>query len=265
MPFVTANGIEMHYRMQGTGPRLLYISGSGADLRRHPNAFDSPLPNYFNVLAYDQRGQGQSETPRGPYSMADYAADANALLTELGWGRAHVIGHSFGGMVAMELAIEYPDRVDKLVLSATSSGGAGGSSYAIETLAELEPQERLSTFIALADTRRSKAWQEANPDAYHNIARETLERFGDQAPGDSEGSRLQLNARQRHNAHRRLTEILVPTLIACGKFDGIAPSKNAEAMAARIPNATLRYFQGGHLYLQDDAAAYHAIADWLNE
>lgn len=265
MPFLRTSALNIHYRVRGAGPRLLFISGTSSDLRRHPNAFDTPLGNYFELLGYDQRGLGQTETPPGPYSMADYADDANALLTELGWWQCHVIGHSFGGMVAMELAINYPDRVHKLVLSATSSGGAGGNSYPVETLAELEPAERLSTFIALADTRKSKAWQDANPDAYQELAKQVLEQFSGNEPGESEGSRLQLAARKRHNVSGRLAKVTAPTLVASGKYDGIAPPENMEALAEAIPNAALRYFEGGHFFLHDDPGAYTTVVDWLNE
>ena len=65
----------------------LFISGTGGDLRRSPNAFDSPLPQHFTVLGYDQRGLGQTDRPDIPYTMADYAQDATALLDAVRWNR----------------------------------------------------------------------------------------------------------------------------------------------------------------------------------
>src|SRR5438874_7777734 len=142
MPHTTANGIDLYYEIRGTGPRLLYIGGSGGDLRRQPTVFDSPLAAHFEILAFDQRGLGQTQAPDAPYSMSDYAEDAAALLATVGWDASFVIGVSFGGMVAQELALRYPDRVTRLVLCCSSSGGAGGSSYPIEEFIDLPLEER---------------------------------------------------------------------------------------------------------------------------
>jgi 3-oxoadipate enol-lactonase len=110
MPFVFVRDIRMYYEIRGTGPRLLSISGSGGDLRQSPNVFDMPLAQYFEILAYDQRGLGQTDRPDIPYTMADYAADADALLEAVGWDRCLVMGISFGDMVAQEFALRHPHR-----------------------------------------------------------------------------------------------------------------------------------------------------------
>src|SRR5258706_4604874 len=129
MPLIPVRDIRMYYEVHGSGPRLLYISGTGGDLRRRPRIFDSALAPQFEILAYDQRGMGQTDRPDIPYTMADYATDASALLDALGWQQCLVLGISFGGMVAQEFALRYPHRVERLVLGCTSSGGAGGYSY----------------------------------------------------------------------------------------------------------------------------------------
>lgn len=85
MPFVVVRDLNLYYELAGTGPRLLYINGTGGDLRRKPNVFDSPLAERFTILSYDQRGLGQTDRPATPYTMADYAEDANALLDAMGW------------------------------------------------------------------------------------------------------------------------------------------------------------------------------------
>ena len=122
MPFVAVRDINVYYELAGVGPRLLYINGTGGDLRRKPNVFDSPLADQFTILSYDQHGLGQTDRPETPYTMADYAEDANALLRALGWERCLVMGVSFGGMVAQEFAVRYPERIEKLILACTSSG-----------------------------------------------------------------------------------------------------------------------------------------------
>ena len=137
MPVVQANGIQIHYEIGGEGRPVLFISGTGGDLRNRPGVFDGPLAAAFEVLAYDQRGLGQTEAPDTDYVMADYADDAAGLLEVLGWDRVPVMGVSFGGMVAQELAIRHPDRVSALVLACTSSGGEGGASYPLHELEAL--------------------------------------------------------------------------------------------------------------------------------
>ena len=125
MPYLHARDLDIYYEQAGEGPRLLYISGTGGDLRSKPNQMDGPLPKRFTVLAYDQRGLGQTSKPDVSYTMADYGDDAAALMDALGWERAMVMGVSFGGMVAQEIALRHPNKVERLVLCCTSSGGPG--------------------------------------------------------------------------------------------------------------------------------------------
>src|SRR4030067_3143103 len=124
MPFVTVRDLKMYYEIRGKGPRLLVISGTGGDLRRSPRIFEMPSAQHLEILAYDQRGLGQTSRPDIPYSMIDYADDANALLEAVGWDCCLVMGISFGGMVVQEFALRYPHRAERLVLSSTTSGGA---------------------------------------------------------------------------------------------------------------------------------------------
>ncbi|MEH2180798.1 alpha/beta fold hydrolase [Nostoc sp.] len=84
----------MYYEIRGTGQRLLIINVTGGDLQRSPTIFDSPLALHFEILAYDQRGLGQTSKPDIPNTIADYAADADSLLNLVGWESAHVIGIS---------------------------------------------------------------------------------------------------------------------------------------------------------------------------
>ena len=100
MPFTSLRGLRFYYELQGDGTRLLYLNGSGGDLRKKPGPMDGPLSSAFEVLCHDQRGLGQSDRPDIAYTMADYAEDAAALLDHQSWDRCHVMGVSFGGMVA---------------------------------------------------------------------------------------------------------------------------------------------------------------------
>jgi 3-oxoadipate enol-lactonase len=265
MPFVHVRGLEMYYELGGAGERLLFINGTGGDLRQKPNFLDGPISGRFESLGYDQRGLGQTSKPAGPYTMADYGDDAAALMDALGWESAHVFGVSFGGMVAQHLAIRHPARIQRLVLACTSSGGEGGASYPLDTLADLPEDERALVGIELADTRYDAAWREREPDAFAAILKMMTARGQVTAPSSEAeaGAAAQLEARSHHDVYEQLSEIGAPTYICGGHFDGIAPVSNQEALASRIPNATLELFDGGHLFLMQDAKAFPRIIEFL--
>lgn len=267
MSYITANGLNLWVERKGEGEPLLFITGSGSDLRRKPSAMDGPLAKQFDMVAYDQRGLGQTGKPDRPYTMRDYADDAARLLTAVGWRRCHVLGYSFGGMVAQEFAIWHPERIDKLVLCVTSPGGAGGASYPLHELSGLDSEERARRGIALADLRRTPEWQESHPDEVAQFIGQALaaERAHAHEPGWSEGRARQLEARCGHDTFERLGRIAAPTLVCGGRYDGIALAATQERMAARIPNAELRMFEGGHLFVMQDRSAYPAIIDWLKQ
>ncbi|MEJ7585526.1 MAG: alpha/beta fold hydrolase [Acidimicrobiales bacterium] len=193
--------VELCYETAGSGPPVVFISGTGGDLRQRPSVIEGPLVEHCTVLAYDQRGLGRSSKPDRPTTMAHYADDAAGLLEGLGWSGAGVVGASFGGMVAQELAIRHPERVGPLVLCCTSSGGGGGSSYPLHELEDLDADERLRTTLALSDLRYDREWQRANPteaDAILDLmrARDSAAAAG---PGAEVGARRQLEARRGHD------------------------------------------------------------------
>jgi 3-oxoadipate enol-lactonase len=263
MPREAIGDIEIHYERQGQGPRLLFISGTGADLRNKPNVFKGPLAKGFDLLAYDQRGMGQTSKPDEAYSMALYADDAARLMDHVGWASARVVGVSFGGMVAQELALRHPAKVERLVLACTSPGGAGGSSYPFHEIGHLAGEARARHLLPISDTRRDPAWTRANP-ALHAlmVAMAADDPFGDE-PGHALGARRQLEARATHDTWDRLPLIASPTLIAAGLYDGVATPETQHNMAARIPGASLRFFEGGHLFMLQDKAAIPAMVEFL--
>jgi 3-oxoadipate enol-lactonase len=261
MPFAAANGIELYYELSGTGERLLLISGTGADLSRGPRLTDGDIFEPFELLQYDQRGLGQSAVPEGPYSMADYADDAGALLDALDWDETLVVGVSFGGMVAQEFAIRHPARVRRLVLACTSSGGAGGASYPLQDLVGLPPEEAVARRMECLDTRWDAAWRATHPDVVKMIS--DAFNLGGESDEAAKGALLQLDARSRHDTSRRLGEIRCPTLVCGGRYDGIAPPPNSEFLSRSIPGAQLRMFDGGHAFFMQDSAAFPAIVAFL--
>jgi 3-oxoadipate enol-lactonase len=263
VPIVRTDRIELYFERAGAGPRLLFISGTGGDLRNKPNVFDGPLARSFDLLAYDQRGLGQSEKPDVACCMADYADDAAALLEARGWDEAFVVGVSFGGMVAQELALRHPDRVTKLVLACSSPGGAGGASFPFHEIEHLKGEARARHLIPISDVRRDEAWAQAHPEAYAQLVGLGSQDPFAEEPGHAMGAHRQLEARAAHDTWERLADIACPVMIAAGRHDGIALPKTQQRMADRIPGAKLQLFDGGHLFMIQDRTAVPAMAAFL--
>src|SRR5215831_17514249 len=166
MTFAKLDGLDFYYERTGTGAPLLFISGTGGDLRVKPNVMDGPFPKNFDTIAYDQRGLGRSAKPDAVYTMADYADDAARLMDFAGWENANVVGVSFGGMVAQEFVLRHPKKVKRLVLCCTSPGGKGGASYPFHKIDHMGREERARHMIGISDTRRDEGWVKANPDQH---------------------------------------------------------------------------------------------------
>ena len=247
MPFITVRDLRMCFELRGDGPRLLGIGGTGGDLRRFPTVFELLPPEDFKILAYDQRGLGQTSRPDKPYTMADYADDADALLEAMGWERCLVAGFSFGGMVAQELALRYPHRVQRLVLASTSSGGEGGASFPLHELTALPVEDYIRRMISLSDTRRDAAWQAAHPAQFRALFEQILSglRVGADEPGRRTGARRQLEARALHDTYGRLPALRMPVYICGGRYDGLATPAGFEAMRRQIAGGAVGTLRRG--------------------
>ena len=262
MPTAACNGIDVYYERSGEGPRLLFLNGSGATLAGSGLVL-APFIKQFDVVAHDQRGLGRTSIPPGPYTMGDYAADALALLDHLDWEACRVVGISFGGMVAKELAVSAPGRVERLALICTSAGGAAGASYPLHELESLSPDERAAISTKVLDTRFTPEWL-ADPDhAFDNLLVNARNAPPSDDPEVLRGMREQLQARRYHDVADRLHVITCPTLVAGGRYDGIAPPENSEAIAARIAGSDLRIYEGGHAFLAQDRQAFPDVLEFL--
>jgi pimeloyl-ACP methyl ester carboxylesterase len=261
MPFLTAKGFDTYYERSGLGPRLVFLTGSGTTVDQSRPLVE-PFVTSLDTVVFDYRGMGRSGGPPGPYGMADCAADALSVMDSLGWDTARVIGVSFGGMVAQELAVTAPHRVERLALLCTSPGGPGGSSYPLHQLDGLSPTERAGVLPRLIDTRFDDEWLATHPGD-----RRLLDALEGRTAGFDEAhrraARAQLEARRHHDVWNRLPRITCPTFIACGRYDGIAPPANGAAIATRIEGSRLHEYDGGHAFFVQDAQAVPDVLTFL--
>ncbi len=262
VPTLHLDDLDLYYELRGSGPRLLMCNGSGATIEGTGILIDR-LAAHFEVLVHDQRCLGRTSIPEVQPTMADYASDAIALLDHVGWPTTRVFGISFGGMVALELAVTVPERIDRLALLCTSAGGAGGSSYPLHDLLDLPADERLAISKLNMDTRFTDEWLADH--AFERmlidgmVERSTVVKSETQLRGEA----MQLEARAHHDVWDRLPLITCPTLVACGRYDGQAKPENSAAIHSRIVGSELRTYEGGHLFVFQDRTALAEIVTFM--
>jgi 3-oxoadipate enol-lactonase len=246
MPLVRAGEVRLSYERGGSGEPLLLIMGMSGTFDHWGEPFLGVLRRRFDVTVYDHRGVGASTRVSEPFTIADLARDASALLDALELPHAHVLGFSMGGMVAQELALARPHAVCGLVLASTYCGGLHSHPARRQTLRKLAD--------AMASGDRDVAvrasWEV-------NVA----PRFVDDAP--AYGRFVEIASRRRvampviveqmraiaaHDTSERLGAIEAPTLVLHGSADGMVPVQNAPLIADLVPGARLEILEGaGHL------------------
>ena len=250
VPTAVCHGAELYYERRGSGPNLLYCNGSGAMLES-VRPLLSMLSSRFHLLAFDYRGMGSSAPVTEPYTMADLADDVAGLLDAVGWERTALVGLSFGGMVAQEFAVSFPERIHRLALLATSPGGVF-ASYPLDELTVLPADERAARSLQLADRRWTPEWLSAHPTQVALAAGfATRDDTGD-TEAQARGRLLQLQARKDHDVLSRLHQVKCPTFVGSGIYDDIAPVANGQAIVDRV-----------HFFLAQDPAAWPDLATFL--
>ncbi len=263
MAFAKINDINLHYEICGTGPRVLFIHGIGADLKNPLGIFNSPFAQYFTVLAFDPRGLGESDSPTIPCTIADMADDAAGLAASVGWDKYYLFGASMGGMVAQELTLRHPAAVEKLVLGVTNAGGQNSGPIVIDKLDQMSTIEKLK----LSDNRQDEAWAADHPEMVSRAEAQFLA-AGEAMksnPAQLRGYNNQMNAVLKHNTYDRIGQISVPTLVFGGRYDNSCPPEITRAMAERIPDARYELLESGHGSWYFDPSAWEMIIGFLRD
>jgi 3-oxoadipate enol-lactonase len=232
------SAVEVDHEISGPpgAPTLVLSNSLGASMAM----WDPQLPalsERFRVVRYDQRGHGASPVPPGPYTIDDVGGDLLALLDRLDIERAHVCGLSLGGMTGMWLAINAPERVDRLALLCTS--------------AKLGPPENWSERAATVRTHGTAAiadaglhrWVTDEFIAAHPDRAEWLRRMMLDTP--DEGYAACCEVIQHMDLEPRLGEIRAPTLVIAGDQDPATPPEHAERIVAAVDGARLEVVSPG--------------------
>lgn len=244
--------------------QLLFLGGSNFDLRIKRVFRSSMLLEQFEFVTYEPRGLSRSSLPAGVWSMSDYARDAKRVLDYLGWERPLVLGESFGGMTALNLAHEYPERLSALMITSATAGGEGGRSVDLLPLLELELTAFSQQMLLQQDSRNAVLLSESPADFAERLARRVEEdKQFLQTSGTSGGYKRLLEARRTHDVCGHLTDIRTPTLVMAGAFDLQAPVDAQRALAQRLPQGEFILQQGGHGFLFASDAPQQQLLDWI--
>lgn len=241
MPFFEAPSLGLHYRVDGPegGPGIVLINSLGTDLRIWDDVTVA-LQERFRVLRYDERGQGLSDGPPGPYSIRDHADDLMALLDHLGWRSAVLCGLSIGGMIAMQAWASAPDRVRGLVLSDTDAR-IGTRAFWEERIRVIRERGIAPFADSILERWFGASFRGAQPAAVRGWKNLLL-------GASIEGYLGSCAALRDADLSGVAGSIQAPALCICGSEDVATPAAAMRALAARIPEARFAELAGaGHL------------------
>jgi len=263
LPIIKVNDINMYYEIHGEGFPLVMILGLSCDVNWWTSEVIEAIAKNFKTIVFDNRGVGRTDKPEMDYSIKMFADDTIGLMDALKIQKAHILGFSMGGFIAQEITLNYPERVENLVLCSTHCGGAKSLAPSNEVMNFLinppdDVIELNNGFIPLLFT---KIFIENNPEFIESYKQQMLK-----IPIQLSSYRRQLKA-MSFNPGRRLKEIKTPTLILHGKEDILLPPGNAEVLAKNISGSKMIMLDNAaHFFFQPDPkSVVNEITDFLTE
>jgi len=248
MPKAEVGDLEMAYRVDGSGAPVVLIGGF-CMVKESWEPQVIGLSKHFSVISFDNRGVGETTVPREPFTIADMAADTVGLMDALGIDSAHVFGVSMGGLIAQLLALDYPDRVERVALGCTSHGGRHAvqpEKEVMEVLAkaadptmQVEQAVRTRLPVVLSDR-----FIREEPEKVEEFVRLSVRHWP-----TPRGAAGQMAALSVFNVKRRLGEIRRPVLAITGSDDRMMPPENSRLLAEGIQGASHYEVDGaGHSF-----------------
>jgi pimeloyl-ACP methyl ester carboxylesterase len=267
MPFCRSRGFAIYYETHGGGDGipLILIIGMGGTSQGWMVLQVPELSKERTNVIFDNRGAGQSEQPGGGFTTRDLAEDTLAVLDELGLPKAHVMGGFLGGLVAQELAIGYPERVQSLVLIGTDARPDAKRRMLLELFGEMAEQ----SFPPEARIRNRLLWTMHDHTLEQDDLIQTALDFyrRDDAPFDDAVLREQVKACLAHDTLESAAKIRCPTLVLCGEADQLTPPHLHRELANRIPDSRLVQIPAAaHLVAAEAAPLFNqVVAHFLRE
>lgn len=246
MPVAKCGEINLEYYDEGSGPPLLMIMGYGGQALLWGEPIMMELRTSFRTVSVSNRGTGDSDRPTEQFTIRDMANDTVALLDTLGIERAHVFGVSMGGMIAQELVLAYPERVEGLVLGCTAAGGPA------MVLADPGAREMMTPVPGLErEDQVRKMWPAITTQEMID-KRDFLEeqlKISLAKPTSIDTLMKQAVAVAGFNTVDRLPTIEKPTLVIHGDADRLVPVQNGRIVHERITGSRLEILPGtAHMF-----------------
>jgi pimeloyl-ACP methyl ester carboxylesterase len=264
MPHVETNGIQMYYEERGSGDPLILIMGitaTGDVWEAHAAEWSSE----FRCIMADNRGVGQTDKPAGDYSSAMMADDYAGLMDALGIEKARIVGVSMGSIVAQQLCLRHPEKVQSAVLmcpwAKVDRYAASVFNHMVVCKAHLDNEQFMEWIQLLIFTK--PFWD--NDEAYEGLVSGRKDFDTNPCPQPLHGLRGQAAACVNHDVLADLGKISAPCLVIGGKDDIFTPLWMGQQVAAGIPNCDSHFYDGaGHAFHWEVLADFNPrVFEWL--
>jgi pimeloyl-ACP methyl ester carboxylesterase len=270
--FADIKGLKLCYKLKGEGYPVFLIHGFAK--KEFWIGQISALSNQFKVIWFDNRGVGASDRPNIPYTMNMLIEDLKGLMDYLNIHKTHLIGHSLGSFIAQKFVLNYPERVNKLILLSTSAGlpdkkGVDifkNNQIALYEARVVDPIMGFYTKMKVRFTREFLKMMKSEPTKkfYGSFSAEDLIKSENENPWTPQDIVNHSYALAEHNTLDNLHKIKHKTLIITGEKDRLTPKVSNEQVHKEIPNSELKVVSGGHYFpLENAPEVNHIIIDFL--